>query len=88
MRFKTAQLLFYDGAPLAEIVYVDARGAPVLFCIIDSGGAESQARSETRGDLSLTSWSNGGRGYLVVGRLPERKTADLARMLESRFSKS
>ena len=88
LRFKTAQLFFYDGAPLAEIVYVDAQGAPVLFCIINNGGADSQRRSERRGDLSLTSWSNDGRGYLVIGRLPEQKTADLARILESRFSKS
>jgi anti-sigma factor RsiW len=54
------------------------------------GGAEAdrQAQSEKRGDLSLTSWINGGRGYLVIGRLPEQQIVDLARTFEMRFSKS
>ena len=88
LRFKMAQILSYDGVPLAEIAYVDSRGAPVLFCIIANGGADAPTRSERRGDYSLTSWSHAGRSYLVVGQLPEQQTTDLARTLEKRFSKS
>jgi anti-sigma factor RsiW len=86
LRFKTAQLLNYDGAPLAEIAYVDARGAPVLFCIIAAAGADLRTQSERRGDLSLASWSKGGRSYLVISRLSEQETTDLARTFERRFS--
>ena len=85
LRFKTAQILSYDGAPLGEIAYVDAKGAPVLFCIIANGGADAQARSQRLGEYSTTSWSHAGRGYLVIGRLSEQETADLARTLERRF---
>jgi anti-sigma factor RsiW len=85
LRLKTAEMLSYDGAPLAEIAYVDAQGAPVLFCIIANGGADAQARSERRGDYSLTSWTRSGHGYLVIGRLPEMQIADLARTLEERL---
>jgi anti-sigma factor RsiW len=85
--FKTAQLLSYDAAPLAEIVYVDSQGAPVLFCI-HGAQADMQPQSERRGDLSLTSWNNGGRGYLVIGRLPEQQIVDLAQTFERRFFKS
>jgi anti-sigma factor RsiW len=85
LRFKTAQMLSYDGAPLGEIAYVDAQGAPVLFCIIANGGADAPTRSERLGEYSLTSWSHAGRAYLLIGRLPEQQIADLARMLESRF---
>jgi anti-sigma factor RsiW len=85
LHFETAQMLSYDGAPLGEIAYVDAKGAPVLFCIIADGRADAQARSERRGDYSLTSWSHAGRGYLAIGRLPEQQIADLARTLEGRF---
>ena len=85
LRFKTAQILSYDGAPLGEIVYVDGQGAPVLFCVIANGGADTPARSERRGELSLSSWSRGGLGYLVIGRLPGEQVADLARALEKRF---
>ena len=88
LRFKMAQILSYDGVPLAEIAYVDGQGAPVLFCIIANRGADAPTRSERRGDYSLTSWSHAGRSYLVVGQLPEQQTTDLARTLEKRFSKS
>jgi hypothetical protein len=88
LRLEIAQLLSYDGAPLAEIVYVDAEGAPVLFCILGSAGTDMQARSKRHGDLWLTSWTNGGRGYLVIGHLPEQQIADLAKIFEGRFSKT
>jgi anti-sigma factor RsiW len=88
LRFRTAQLLSYDGAPLAEIVYVDAHGAPVLFCVFGGARADAEAHSERRGDLSLTSWTNGGRSYLVIGRLPEQQIAELAGIFEKRFAKT
>ncbi len=48
LRFKTAQLLSYDGVPLAEIAYVDSQGAPVVFCIIANAGADVRNRSHPR----------------------------------------
>jgi hypothetical protein len=71
LRFESADLLSYEGAPLGEIAFVDAQGSPMLFCIIDNGGADTPNRSERRGDLALSSWSHGGRGYLVIGHMPK-----------------
>jgi anti-sigma factor RsiW len=88
LRLRTAQLLSYDGAPLAEIVYVDAHGAPVLFCVFGGARADAEAHSERRGDLSLTSWTSDGRSYLVIGRLPEQQIAYLAGVFEKRFAKT
>jgi anti-sigma factor RsiW len=85
LRFESAYLLSYDGAPLGEIVYVDAHGSPVLLCVIANGGADTPNRSERRGDLALSSWSHDGRGYLVIGRLPEEQVAELAERLKARF---
>ena len=85
LRFESAYLLSYDGAPLGEIVYVDAHGSPVLFCVIANGGADTPNHSERRGDLALSSWSHGGRGYLMVGRAPEEQVAELAQTLKARF---
>ena len=84
-QFKVAFILAYDGSPLGEIAYVDEAGAPVLFCVIANGRADAPSHSERRGGLSLSSWSHGGRGYLVIGHMPEEKVADLARTLEKRF---
>jgi anti-sigma factor RsiW len=85
LRFESANLLSYEGAPLGEIVYVDARDSPLLFCVIANGGADTPNHSERRGDLALSSWSHGGRGYLVIGRLPEEQVAELAQTLKTRF---
>jgi anti-sigma factor RsiW len=85
LSFRSADILSYEGAPLGEITYVDARGSPVLFCIIANGGTNTPDRSEKRDGLSLSSWSRGGRGYLVIGRAPEEQIAELAQTLKTRF---
>jgi anti-sigma factor RsiW len=85
LRFESTDLLSYDGAPLGEIAYVDSGGSPVLFCIIANGGADTRNHSETRGDLAMSSWSHGGRGYLVIGHMPEGQIAKLAQTLKTRF---
>jgi anti-sigma factor RsiW len=85
LRFKAAQLLSYEGSPLGEVAFADAQGAPVLFCVIANGGPDAPMRSERRGEYRLSTWSRGGRGYLVIGRLPEEQVADLARTLEKRL---
>lgn len=85
LRFTVAFMLSYKGSPLAVIAYVDAQGAPVLLCIIDNHAADASMRSERRGELSLASWSRGGRGHLVIGRIAEDEAVKLAGMLEGRI---
>ena len=85
LRFTVAFMLSYKGSPLAVIAYVDAQGAPVLLCIIDNHAPDAGMRSERRGELSLASWSRGGRGHLVIGRIPEDEAVKLAGMLEERI---
>jgi anti-sigma factor RsiW len=83
--FKVAFNLAYDGKPLGEIAYVDPTGAPVLFCVTASGDADAPLRSEKRDQFSLASWSRNGRSYLVIGRMPEQRVAELAQTLVTRF---
>jgi anti-sigma factor RsiW len=86
LRFKAAAInLSYRGSPLGEVTYVDAEGEPVLFCLTANGGADAPMRLERRGELSLSSWSRAGRGYLVIARLPEEQVANLGLTLEKRF---
>jgi anti-sigma factor RsiW len=84
VRFTVAFMLSFEGSPLGAIAYVDAQDAPVLLCIINNKSGDAPVRSERRGELSLASWSREGRGYLVIGHIPEAKAVDLARMLEER----
>jgi anti-sigma factor RsiW len=85
LRFATSFILSYDGSPLAEIAYVDPKGAPVLLCVIANGAANAPTRTETRSDFSLTDWSRGGHGFLVIGRMPKEQVAEWAQTLEKRI---
>jgi anti-sigma factor RsiW len=84
LRFATAFMLSHGGYPLGVIVYVDPTGAPVLLCILANRAADAPIRSEHRGDLSLASWSDDARSYLVIGRIPEERAIALAQMLKPR----
>ena len=84
LRFTTAFMLSYDKHPLGVIAYVDPSGAPVLLCILANRAPDAPIRTERRGDLSLASWSDDGRSYLVIGAIPEERALALAQIVEPR----
>ena len=84
LRFATAFMLSHGGYPLGVIAYVDPSGAPVLLCVLANRPPDAPIRSERRGDLSLASWSDDGRSYLVIGRIPEERAVALAQILKPR----
>jgi anti-sigma factor RsiW len=84
LRFATAFMLSHGGHPLGVIAYVDPTGAPVLLCVLANRAPDGPIRSERRGDLSLASWSDDGRSYLVIGQIPEERALALAKILEPR----
>jgi hypothetical protein len=85
LRFTTAFMLSYEGAPLGVIAYVDPSGAPVLLCIMANNVPDAPMRSERRDNLSLAWWSRGGRSRLVIGRITEERALALAQTLEKRI---
>jgi len=85
LRFRVAFSLAYDGAPLAEVAYTDAKGEAAAFCVIANGAKASPLRTEARDGLSSGAWSKDGKSYMLVARMPEAQIAELARSLESRF---
>jgi len=85
LRFTVAFMLSYKGSPLGAIAYVDSAGEPVMLCVIANQAPDAPIRSERRGELSLASWSRGGRGHLVIGCIPEERAVALAQTLEKRI---
>jgi hypothetical protein len=49
-----------------------------------SAGRAATLGAARRDELSLASWSRGGRSHLVIGRIPEERALDFARTLENR----
>jgi anti-sigma factor RsiW len=85
LQFKGAQILSFDGAPLGELDYVDPATGPVLFCIIKNSEPDAAAIAEKRRDFAVVSWAQAGHGYMLIGRLPDNKMAELADSLRRRF---
>ncbi len=84
LRFTTAFMLSYGDHPLGVIAFVDPTGAPVLLCILANRAADAPIRAERRGDLSLATWSDDGRSYLVIGHMPKEQAVALAQILQPR----
>jgi anti-sigma factor RsiW len=65
------RLLAVAGAPVAQLVYVPERGAPIALCITPAAEGSLEPRFEHRDGLSLTGWSNDGLSFVVIGEIPE-----------------
>jgi anti-sigma factor RsiW len=83
--FKLAILLTFETAPLGELVYLDPQNGPVLFCIIAKSQPDAPVRAATMAGFATATWAHDGRGFMVIGRLPEQKIADIANDLVRRF---
>ncbi len=80
--FKRAQLLQFDGRPLAQFAYLDAQGTPITFSATRTGDADSPAKTGRYDKLAAVSWNKGGYGFMVIGAAPpaeiERAASSLA----------
>jgi anti-sigma factor RsiW len=83
--FKGAQILSFGGAPLGELAYVDPTTGPLLFCIINNAEPDAATLVAKLRGFAVASWARAGHGYMLIGRLPDNKMAELADSLRRRF---
>lgn len=67
LEFKRAQVLGFEQAPLIQIAYLDADGAPFAFCITNTAQADAVAGQMMSHGLAVNVWSENGIGYVLVG---------------------
>lgn len=68
LTFKRAQVLDFNGRPLAQIAYTRADGTPVALCILTGANpVETPVSASVVQGLGATSWNAGGFGYLLIG---------------------
>jgi anti-sigma factor RsiW len=80
---RRAQMLQFDGAPLAQIGYVDG-AIPLAFCVIRDNEKDAPISLASKQGLMTASWAKGGRGYMLIGDLPADRIGPLARALQER----
>ena len=79
-RFMRAQLLRFDGEPLAQLLYLGRSSAP-LALYAKAGRGDSPLRAKIYGKLQGVTWSEGGIAYLLAGEADEASLRKLAAMI-------
>jgi anti-sigma factor RsiW len=76
-RFMRAQLLQFGAEPLAQILYLGSRGAPLALYVRKGEGTEAPS-FRRYGGIGGVAWSQGGLSYLLAGDEPESPLLKLA----------
>jgi len=83
LSLRRAVLFQYEGAPLGQIAYLDG-ATPLAFCIVRDGEPDAALATSSRGGFAVASWAQGGRGFMLIGKIPVERLAALARSLEEK----
>lgn len=84
--FRRAQVLVYDGKPLAQIVYLDPETGPMALCIIASAGGAAEPDMERRHGMNVVYWSDAGHAFMLIGHDSIDRMKDLADGLRGQLS--
>ncbi|MEM1275365.1 MAG: hypothetical protein AAGH74_02485 [Pseudomonadota bacterium] len=66
LRFQRAQMLEFDGRPLAQLVFLDNDDNPIAFCLMAALGEERPVSTRLRG-MNAIHWTDGGYQSIVIG---------------------
>ncbi len=65
--FRRAQVLEYDGKPLAQIAYLDPETGPMALCIVPSNNGAAAPDMERRRGMNVVYWSNATHAFMLIG---------------------
>lgn len=83
---KRAQILEYDGVPIAEIIYLDPTHGPLALCITHSSGGETMPASEERLGMNVVFWSDSTHAFMLIGHNPPDELGTMAQLIRARLS--
>lgn len=66
---RRVQALRFHGVPVAQIAFSSTSGPPLAFCIRPIDTPASPLEAETRAELPIGHWVQGGFAFMVVGDL-------------------
>ena len=84
--FKRAQILQYDGKPLAQIAYLDPQTGPMALCIVASGVGPKAPDIEGRKGMNVVYWSNATHAFMLIGHAPVDRMTEIADAVRSKIS--
>lgn len=84
--FKRAQMLEYDGVPIAQIVYLDAKHGPLALCVTRSNSGSQPLAHERRREMNVVYWTERQHSWMLIGHDAPVALEDKAKLLKSRLS--
>lgn len=84
--FKRAQMLEYDGVPIAQIVYLDAKHGPLALCVTRSNSGSQPLAHERRREMNVVYWTEREHAWMLIGHDAPVALEDKAKLLNSRLN--
>jgi anti-sigma factor RsiW len=81
---KRVQLYEFRGRPLVQLAYLAGDSGPMALCIIANGRPDEPLAFEMREGFNIVFWTEGGRGYMLIGKQPRNTLEAYAGDLEPR----
>jgi hypothetical protein len=84
--FKRAQILEYDGVPIAQITYLDPANGPMALCVTLSNSGSRHFARERRHGMNVVYWADMEHAWMLIGHNPAAELEDMAKLLRTRLS--
>lgn len=85
-QLKRAQILEYDGVPIAQITYLDPQFGPLALCITANPQGGASQGSEQRLGMNVVFWSSDAHAFMLIGRNPPDELRGLSEQLKTRLT--
>jgi anti-sigma factor RsiW len=83
---KRAQILEYDGIPIAQITYLDPVHGPLALCITRSDSGSRHFARERRHGMNIVYWADMHHAWMLIGRNAMPDLEAMAKSLRSRLN--
>ncbi|MBV4458560.1 transcriptional regulator [Pseudomonas sp. COR58] len=82
---KRAQLLEYDGMPIAQLTWLDAAHGPLALCVIRANSGSRPLAHERRHTMNVVYWTEREHAWMLIGHNPPADLEALAKMFKERL---
>jgi len=83
---KRAQILEYDGVPIAQITYLDPTHGPLALCITRSSNGATAPATEERLGMNVVFWSDSTHAFMLIGHNPMDELGSMAQLIRERLT--
>ncbi|VVP83830.1 hypothetical protein PS918_02574 [Pseudomonas fluorescens] len=83
---KRAQILEYDGVPIAQISYLDPVHGPLAVCVTRSNSGSRHFAQEIRHEMNIVYWADMEHAWMLIGRNPMVDLEGMAKALRTRLN--